>query len=108
MFDYWRFDKFILSFFRAQLEQFFIEKLIFLQLFHLRFLAIGNQLFVSFSPIESDISDDLSKTNGTKLQWIEIVLLYAVETVHEATVVNAVSYAEHMSDFMHHCSHRGI
>jgi len=91
LFDYWRFDKFILSFFRAQLEQFFIEKLIFLQLFHLRFLAIGNQLFVSFSPIESDISDDFSKANGTKLQWIEIVLLYAVETVHEATVVNAVS-----------------
>lgn len=60
------------------------------------------------SMIKPYILHYLSVTNRTKLQRIQVVLIDVVETVHQTTIIHAMSNPEHMTNFMNHCSHRRI
>ena len=81
---------------------------IFFEFFDLWFLAILDELFVSFTEFESDIFDDLPIANRAKLQRFIVILLNAVETIHEAIIVDTVSDSKHVTDLVHHCSEWGV
>ena len=57
---------------------------------------------------ETDVFDYLSIANRTELQGSFIVFLNAVESIHQAVVVDTMSDAEHMSNLVNHGSKRRV